>query len=77
WHGFTDTESIHGLNTGIGVSLNLGEILRPRTRVTGERLKQERVFPVSFAWYEKNSIAVVKITNNEKNAVTDIRCTGA
>jgi hypothetical protein len=73
WHGFSDTEAIHGLNIGIGVSLNLGEILRPQTRVTGERLNQERVFPVSFAWYEKNSIAVVRITNNEKNAVADVR----
>jgi transglutaminase-like putative cysteine protease len=73
WHGFSDTEAINGLNIGIGVSLNLGEILRPQTRVTGERLNQERVFPVSFAWYEKNSMAVVRITNNEKNAVTDVR----
>ncbi|MFP3040718.1 transglutaminase-like domain-containing protein [Treponema primitia] len=73
WHGFSDTESIHGVNIGLGLSLNLGEILRPQTRVSGERLKQERVFPVSFAWYEKNSIATVRITNNEKNAITDMR----
>jgi hypothetical protein len=73
WHGFSGTETIHGVNAGLGVSLNLGEILRPQTRVSGEKLDQQRIFPVSFAWYEDNRIAMVKITNNEKNAITNIR----
>jgi hypothetical protein len=73
WHGFSDTEAIQGINIGIGLSLNLGEILRPQTRVAGERLDQQRIFPVSFAWYENNRIATARITNNEKNAVTHIR----
>ncbi|AEF84021.1 putative tetratricopeptide TPR_2 repeat protein [Treponema primitia ZAS-2] len=73
WHGFSDTQTIHGINIGLGLSLNLGEILWSQTRVSGERLRQELIFPVSFAWYEKNSIASVRITNNEKNAITDLR----
>jgi hypothetical protein len=41
-------------------------------RINGEKTEQRAVFPVSYAWYEKNEMAVVKITNNEPNAITSI-----
>jgi hypothetical protein len=72
---FFADQPINTLTAGIGVSLNLGELLRPQSRVQGEKTEQQRVFPVSYAWYEKNSIAAVKITNNEPNAITDISLT--
>jgi hypothetical protein len=73
WHGFTAAQPIHGISAALGLSLNLGEIVRPQTRLSGERLDQQRIFPVSFAWYEHNRIALVRITNNEKNAISGIR----
>jgi hypothetical protein len=37
-----------------------------------EKTEQYRIFPVSWAWYEHNPIAKVKITNEEPNAITDV-----
>jgi outer membrane protein OmpA-like peptidoglycan-associated protein len=37
-----------------------------------EKTEQCRVFPVSWAWYENNPVATVKVTNEEPNAITDI-----
>jgi hypothetical protein len=72
YYSFSESQPINAITAGVGVSLNLGEILRPQTRVRGEKTEQQRVFPVSYAWYEKNSVATVKITNNEPNMITDI-----
>ena len=69
---FSDTDPINAFKVGLGVSLNLGEILRPVSRVQAQRTAQYRVFPVSFAWYERNSLATVEITNNEPNAITQV-----
>jgi hypothetical protein len=74
-YAFSENRPINTIAAGLGLSLNLGELLRPRARVIGEKLEQQRVFPVSYAWYEKNSIAMVKITNNEPNAITDVNLT--
>ncbi|GHV93725.1 hypothetical protein AGMMS50293_00450 [Spirochaetia bacterium] len=72
YYAFSDVNPINALKLGLGISLNLGEILRPVSRVQGERIAQYRVFPVSFAWYERNSFATVRITNNEPNAITQV-----
>jgi hypothetical protein len=74
-YAFSENRPLNTINAGLGLSLNLGELLRPRARVRGEKTKQGRVFPVSYAWYEKNSIATVKICNDEPNAITDISLT--
>jgi hypothetical protein len=74
-YAFSENRPLNTISAGLGLSLNLGELLRPRARVRGEKTEQQRVFPVSYAWYEKNSIAMVKITNNEPNAITDISLT--
>jgi hypothetical protein len=63
------------VSIGAGVNLNLQEILRPQARVRGEKIEQYRVFPVSYAWYEKNSVAKVRITNNEPNTITNVNLT--
>jgi hypothetical protein len=74
-YAFSENRPLNTVSAGLGLSLNLGELLRPRARMRGEKTEQQRVFPVSYAWYEKNSIATVKITNDEPNAVTDISLT--
>jgi hypothetical protein len=72
WYAFAETRPINTFKTALGVSLNLGEILRPQARIKGERTRQEPVFPVSYAWYRNNSFATVQITNNEPNAISGI-----
>jgi hypothetical protein len=57
---------------GAGLRLNLSEMLRPRARVQGEKIEQLRIFPVSYAWYQENPLAIVRITNNEPNAITNV-----
>jgi hypothetical protein len=46
--------------------------MRGEARVRGEKVEQQRVFPVSYAWYKDNPAATVRITNNEPNTVTDV-----
>jgi hypothetical protein len=72
WHSFAETNPINAITAVLGVRLNIGELLRPRARVAGEKTAQRQVFPVSYAWYEKNSIATVVVTNNEPNAITEV-----
>jgi transglutaminase-like putative cysteine protease len=72
WHSFAENAPFNAVTAGLGVRLNIGELLRPRARVTGEKSEQRQVFPVSYAWYEKNSIATVSVFNNEPNAITDV-----
>jgi hypothetical protein len=63
---------ISSIGASVGIRLNLSEIMSGRARVKVEKTEQYRVFPVSWAWYEHNPIAKVKITNEEPNAITDI-----
>jgi hypothetical protein len=56
----------------LGISLNLSEIMGGRARVQVEKTQQYRVFPVSWAWYEHNPVAAIKVTNEEPNAITEI-----
>jgi hypothetical protein len=55
-----------------GIRLNISEIMGGRARVQIEKTEQYRVFPVSWAWYENNPVAMVRITNEEPNAITGI-----
>jgi hypothetical protein len=72
WYAFSADKPINAITLGAGVQLNLSEILKPQTRVKGEKTEQRPVFPVSYAWYENNPVARVIITNNEKTTVTGI-----
>ncbi|MCL2810207.1 MAG: OmpA family protein [Treponema sp.] len=58
-----------------GLRFNLSEIMGGTTRVKIEKTEQYRVFPVSWAWYEDNPVAMVKITNEEPNTITDVNLT--
>ncbi|GBU29445.1 hypothetical protein R84B8_03010 [Treponema sp. R8-4-B8] len=63
---------ITSINATLGIRLNLSEIMTGRARVKIEKTEQYRVFPVSWAWYEHNPIAKIKITNEEPNAITAV-----
>jgi hypothetical protein len=72
WHAFSDTPlNVFGVSAGI--RLNLSEIMGGTARVSGEKIGQRRVFPVSWAWYKDNPAATVRITNNEPNAITGVQ----
>jgi hypothetical protein len=55
-----------------GLRLNLAELFRPLPRIEVEKIEQYRIFPVSYAWYEKNPLAKAALTNREKTAITDV-----
>ncbi|MDR0496370.1 MAG: hypothetical protein LBH42_02005 [Treponema sp.] len=69
---FDPPKPLDSIGAALGIRLNLSEIMSGRARVQIEKTEQYRIFPVSYAWYEHNPIAKVKITNEEPNAVTDI-----
>jgi transglutaminase-like putative cysteine protease len=73
WHDFSASQSINSVKAGVGVQLNLADLLRPSSRLEGERIRQLNVFPVNFAWYEKNPVAVIRVTNNETHTIYNIR----
>jgi hypothetical protein len=73
--GYTWHNSNPGLgivSAGAGISLNIGEILEREGRVWGEKTGQQPVFPVSYAWYETNPLAELRIVNLESHTVTDL-----
>jgi hypothetical protein len=63
---------MNSVNISLGVSFNLTELLRRRSRITVENQSWNMVFPVSYAWYEHNPVGTVKITNGEKNRITSV-----
>jgi hypothetical protein len=71
FHTFSESP-LNTFNFTAGIRLNLSEIMRGEARVRGEKIEQQRVFPVSYAWYKDNPAARVRITNNEPNTVTDL-----
>jgi hypothetical protein len=72
FHAFSESP-LNTFNLTAGIRLNLSEIMRGEARVRGEKIEQQRVFPVSYAWYKDNPAATVRITNNEPNTVTDVK----
>ncbi|AEF86478.1 tetratricopeptide repeat domain protein [Treponema primitia ZAS-2] len=73
WHSITPDSSLTTLGINLGVRLDLLELLRKETRVAGEKKTQESVFPVSYAWYENNPLASVRVTNQEPTAINDVQ----
>ena len=73
---FSESRPINVFRGGIGIQLNLSELVRPQPRLRGvlygEETELRRVFPVSFAWYEHNALAVLQITNEEPNTIRNI-----
>ncbi|AEF86765.1 putative tetratricopeptide TPR_2 repeat protein [Treponema primitia ZAS-2] len=64
---------LDSINLGLGVSFNLFEITRKRTRIQGEQIMRNMVFPVSYAWYENNPVINMRITNLEPNSISNAR----
>ena len=69
---FSPASAFSTFNAALGLRLNLTEIMGSRTSIQLEKTEQYRVFPVSWAWYEHNPVAMVKITNHEPNAITNV-----
>ncbi|MDR1587572.1 MAG: hypothetical protein LBS57_08965 [Treponema sp.] len=69
---FAEDKPINAFRFSLGVHLDLGELMRPRARIAGEKIKEDRLFPVSYAWYGDNPFATLRITNNEPNVITEI-----
>jgi hypothetical protein len=55
-YAFSDS-SLNTFNLTAGIRLNLSEIMRGEAWVRGEKIEQQRVFPVSYAWYKDNPAA--------------------
>ncbi|MCL2067873.1 MAG: transglutaminase-like domain-containing protein [Treponema sp.] len=72
YRAFSSSESLSTFGASLGLRLNLSEIMGGRARIKVDKTEQYRVFPVSWAWYENNPVATVKITNEEPNAITDV-----
>ena len=70
-HAFSDSP-LSAFAITAGIRLNLSEIMGGAARLRGEKIEQQRVFPVSYAWYRDNPAATVRITNNEPNTVTGV-----
>jgi transglutaminase-like putative cysteine protease len=68
-----NAQPLDSLGAAVGIRLNLSEIMGGRSRVRVEKTEQYRVFPVSYAWYENNPVAMITVTNEEPNAITDIQ----
>ena len=69
------SKPISSFDASLGIRINLSEIMSGRARVNLEKTEQYRVFPVSYAWYEDNPVAMIRITNEEPNSITDLQMT--
>ena len=72
YRAFSSAQTLSTMGASAGIKLNLSEIMGSRVRVKVEKTEQRRVFPVSWAWYVDNPIAMVKVTNEEPNSITDV-----
>ncbi|MFP3040335.1 hypothetical protein LQZ19_00805 [Treponema primitia] len=63
---------IRVIKAGASIKVNLTELVTGKIRIRGEKIDQHPIFPVSYAWYEKNSFATLRITNEEPNAITEV-----
>jgi hypothetical protein len=59
-----------GIN--VGVRFSLLELFKKGAAIQGEVKEQYPVFPVSYAWYEENPVAMLRVVNNEKTAITNV-----
>ncbi|MFP3041473.1 tetratricopeptide repeat protein [Treponema primitia] len=73
WHSITPGSFLNTLGLNLGVRLDLLELLRRESRIAGEKKTQEPVFPVSYAWYENNPLASVRVTNQEPTAINNVQ----
>jgi hypothetical protein len=72
---FTEGKPLSGFNASAGLRFNISELMAGKTRVNIEKTDQYRIFPVSWSWYEENPVAVINISNEEPNVITDVNLT--
>ncbi|MDR2303677.1 MAG: hypothetical protein LBE10_03720, partial [Treponema sp.] len=72
-YAYSPEPFINSINAGLGISLNLTEAFSRETRIRVDTLDRQFVFPVSYAWYNENPFATVKITNGEKVDITHVQ----
>ncbi|HNY22575.1 MAG TPA: tetratricopeptide repeat protein, partial [Treponemataceae bacterium] len=63
---------LNAISVGASLGINLNEAFGGAARVSIETERQDPVFPVFYSWYDDNYFALVKVTNNEKTAITDV-----
>ena len=66
------SQPLNTIDAALGIRINLSEIMGGRAKVRIDRTEQYRIFPVSWAWYEFNPVAMVQVTNEEPNTITDV-----
>ncbi|MDR1317802.1 MAG: hypothetical protein LBK13_13130 [Spirochaetales bacterium] len=71
WHAFSGTP-LGVFNLSAGITLNLSHIMGGEAKVRGEKTAQQRIFPVSYAWYKDKPAATIRVTNNEPNTITGV-----
>jgi tetratricopeptide (TPR) repeat protein len=69
---YTPEPFMNTVSIGLSISLNLSELMSSETRIYAEKIRQGMVFPVSYAWYNENPFAAVRITNHEPNDITAV-----
>jgi transglutaminase-like putative cysteine protease len=69
---YNNNPALNLFSVSAGLRINLGEVFSRESRLDVERVEQERIFPVSYAWYEQNPFSVLRITNNEPNDITEM-----
>ena len=72
-YAYTPEPFMNSLSIGVGISINLKEALSRERNISAEKEEQEPVFPVLYSWYDDNPFSIIKITNNEKNTITDVK----
>ena len=69
---FDEIKPFSSFGAALGIRFNLSEMMSGSARIKIERSEQYRIFPVSWAWYENNSVALLEVTNEEINKITDV-----
>ncbi len=63
---------VKALNIGLGLSINVSEMLKNTKKLTAEIDSLDPVFPVLYFWYNDNPFGVVNITNDDDTSLTDV-----
>lgn len=72
-YAYTPEPFMNALALGAGLSIDLDEALDPDSRVEAQSSNVKPVFPVFYSWYDENPFATLKVTNRERNDITDVR----
>jgi hypothetical protein len=71
-YAYTPKSFLNNITAGVGLTLDLSEILSSKTRIDVQKIDQKMVFPVSYGWYNENPFGAVRVTNKESNDITQV-----